>query len=79
MPEPTQICVELVTMNEPGSDPASHRLQLAVTDQLTNVVLGDGELGGDIVDGQGHGPFHTGSIAQRPYALGFRRHKEAIA
>jgi hypothetical protein len=37
--KPTKISVELVTRNEPGSDPARDRLQLAVTDQRANVVL----------------------------------------
>ena len=58
MPEPTLIVVELVARNESGADPAGDRLQLAVTDQCANVVLGAAELGGNLSDCQGCGPLH---------------------
>ena len=63
MLEPTQISVELVTGNESGSDPAGDRLQFVVTDQRANVVLGAAELGSNLADCQGRGPFHARSIA----------------
>jgi hypothetical protein len=63
MLEPTQIRVELVTRNEPGSDPAGDRLKFAVTDQSANVLLGAAELGGNLADRQGCGPLHARSIA----------------
>ena len=63
MLEPTQVCVELVARNEPGSDPAGDRLKFAVTDQGANVVLGAGEFDGNIADRQGCGPLHARSIA----------------
>ena len=64
MLEPTQIRVELVTRNEPGSAPAGARLEFAVTKQRANVVLGAAELGGDLADRQGCRPLHARSIAQ---------------
>lgn len=63
MLEPTQVRVELVARNEPGSDPAGDRLKFAVTDQSANVVLGADELGGNLGDRQGCGPFHARSMA----------------
>jgi hypothetical protein len=53
--EPTQIGVEFVTRNEPGSDPAGDRLKFAVANQRANVVLGAAELGGNLADRQGAG------------------------
>ena len=64
MPAAPQIVVELVTRNEPRADPAGNRLQLAVTDQCANVVLGAAELAGNFANRQGRGPFHTWSIAR---------------
>lgn len=63
MPEPTEIAVELVTRNEAGPDAAGDRLQLTLTDQCTDVVLGTAELGRNLADCQGCGPLHVGSIA----------------
>lgn len=63
MPAPAQVRVDHVTRNKAGSDPAGDRLQLAVTDQCTNVVVGAAELGGDLANRQGCGPLHGGSIA----------------
>jgi hypothetical protein len=63
MLEPTQVRVEFVARNEPGSDPAGDRLKFAVADQCANVVLGAAELGGNIADRQGWGPFHARSMA----------------
>jgi hypothetical protein len=65
--EPTQIRVELVTRNEPGSDPAGDRLQFVVTDQRANVVLGAAELGGDLADRQRCGPVHARSMTEALY------------
>jgi hypothetical protein len=62
--EPTQIGVELVTWNEPGSDPAGDRLQFVVTDQCANTVLGAAKLGGNLGDCQRFGPLHACSIAR---------------
>jgi hypothetical protein len=61
--EPTQIRVELVARNEPGSDPAGDRLEFAVTDQCANVILGAAELGGNLADRQGGRPLHARSMA----------------
>jgi hypothetical protein len=61
--EPTQIRVEYVTRNEPGSDPAGDRLRFTLTDQRANVVLGAAELGGKLADRQGCGPLHARSTA----------------
>jgi hypothetical protein len=61
--EPTQIRVEFVARNKPGSDPAGDGLKLAVTDQSANVVLGAAELGGNLADRQGSGPLHARSMA----------------
>jgi hypothetical protein len=63
VPEPTQIRVELVTRNEPRSDPAGDRLKFAVTNQCANLVLGAAELGGNLADRQGCGPLHARSMA----------------
>jgi hypothetical protein len=62
--EATEIGVELVTRNESGPDPAGDRLQLVVTNQCANVVLGAAELGGHLADCQGCGPLHGRSIAR---------------
>jgi hypothetical protein len=64
VPTPPQIVVELVTWNEPGADPAGDRLQLALTDQCANVVLGAAELGSYFANRQGRGPVHERSIAR---------------
>jgi hypothetical protein len=61
--EPTQIRVEYVTRNEPGSDPARHRLKFTLTDQGANVVIRAVELGGNLADRQGCGPLHARSMA----------------
>lgn len=63
MLEPTQIRVEYVARYQPGPDPAGDRLQLSVADQCANILLGAAELGSDVADCQGCGPFHSGSIA----------------
>jgi hypothetical protein len=44
--------------NEPGSDTAGDRLQLAVTNQRANLVLGAAELSGDLADGEWCRPVH---------------------
>jgi hypothetical protein len=62
--EATEIGVELVAGNKSGSDPAGDRLQLAMTNQCANVVLGAAELGGNLADCQGFGPLHGRSIAR---------------
>jgi hypothetical protein len=62
--EATEIGIELVTRNESGSDPAGNRLQLVVTNQAANVVLGAAELGRDLADCQRCGPLHPRSIAR---------------
>jgi hypothetical protein len=61
--EPTQIRVEYVTRNEPGSDPARHRLKFTLTDQGANLVVRAAELGGNLADRQGCGPLHARSMA----------------
>ena len=63
---PTQIVVELVTRNESRSDPAGDRLQLAVTNQRADIVLGAAELGGNVANGQGCGP--VGHLSERTVA-----------
>jgi hypothetical protein len=63
--EATQISVELVARHESGPDPAGDRLQLVLTNQCANVVLGAAELGGNLADCQGCGPLHARSIARR--------------
>jgi len=64
MLEPTQIGVEYVARNEPGSDPAGDRLKFAVADQRANLVLGAAELNGNLTDGEWSGPVHHRSIAR---------------
>jgi hypothetical protein len=59
VPAPAQVIVQLVARNEAGSDPAGDRLQLAVADQCANLVLGAGELGRNLPDGEGCGPVHA--------------------
>jgi len=61
--EPTQIRVEYVARNEPGSDPAGDRLKLAVTNQRANLVLGATELRGNLAARQGSWPLHARSMA----------------
>jgi hypothetical protein len=39
--------------DEAGPDAAGDRLQLALADQAANLVLGAGELRGDLGDGEG--------------------------
>ena len=65
MLESTQVRVEFVARNAPGSDPAGDRLKFAVTDQSANVVLGAAELDGNLADRQGCGPLHARSMACR--------------
>jgi hypothetical protein len=64
--EPTQVRVELVARNEPGSDPAGNRLKFAVPDQCADVGFGAAELGGNLADRQGCGPLHGWSMAFVP-------------
>jgi hypothetical protein len=73
MPEATQIRVELVTRNEPGSNPAGDRLKFAVTDQCANVVLGAAELGGNLADRQGCGRLHPPEYGLRQQHRGLNR------
>lgn len=63
MLEPTQIRVEFVTRNAPGSNPAGDGLKFARTDQCANVVLGAAELAGNLADRQRCGPLHAWSMA----------------
>ena len=53
-----QVVVQPVARNEAGSDPAGHRLQLAVADQCANLVLGAAELECDLAHGEWCGPVH---------------------
>jgi uncharacterized protein YjbI with pentapeptide repeats len=59
VPETAQIGVDLVTRDEPGSDPARDRPQLAGADQPADVVLGAAELGGELAHRQGCRPVHA--------------------
>lgn len=61
--EPTQIRVEYVARNEPGSDPAGDRLKFAVTDQRANLVFRATELRGYLASRQGCWPLHARSMA----------------
>lgn len=60
---PTEVIVEHVPRNEPGSNPAGNGFQLAVVDQTANLFLGAAELLSNLAYGQGGGPVHALSIA----------------